>query len=131
MLKNKIIVTIAPTGGMAKKSQNPNLPTQPDEIAESVHRCYNAGASVVAIHARRPDDEATCNADIYRRINALVRERCKGMVINNSTGGGVDGDMLANARTSPNDYKGVLAVVLEILRLPSQTCECMHLKNKK
>lgn len=94
MLKNKIIVTIAPTGGMAKKSQNPHLPTQPEEIAESVHRCYNAGASVVAIHARRPDDEATCNTDIYRRINALVRERCKGMVINNSTGGGVDGDML-------------------------------------
>lgn len=94
MASNKIIVTIAPTGGMAKKSQNPNLPTQPEEIAESVHRCYNAGASVVAIHARRPDDQATCNADIYRRINALVRERCKGMVINNSTGGGVDGDML-------------------------------------
>jgi 3-keto-5-aminohexanoate cleavage enzyme len=93
MASNKIIVTIAPTGGMAKKSQNPNLPTQPEEIAESVHRCYNAGASVVAIHARRPDDQATCNADIYRRINALVREKCN-IVINNSTGGGVDGDML-------------------------------------
>lgn len=53
MASNKIIVTIAPTGGMAKKSQNPNLPTQPDEIAESVYRCYNAGASVVAIHARK------------------------------------------------------------------------------
>jgi 3-keto-5-aminohexanoate cleavage enzyme len=93
MASNKIIVTVAPTGGMAKKSQNPNLPTQPDEIAESVYRCYNAGASVVAIHARRPDDEATCNADIYRRINGLVREKCN-IVINNSTGGGVDGDML-------------------------------------
>jgi uncharacterized protein (DUF849 family) len=78
---------------MAKKSQNPYLPTQPEEIAESVYRCYNAGASVVALHARRPDDEATCNADIYRRINALVREKCN-IVINNSTGGGVDGDML-------------------------------------
>ncbi|HKS72664.1 MAG TPA: 3-keto-5-aminohexanoate cleavage protein [Terriglobales bacterium] len=93
MLSNKIIVTVAPTGGMAKKSQNPNLPTQPDEIAESVYRCYNAGASVVALHARRPDDQATCNAEIYRRINALVREKCD-VVINNSTGGGVDGDML-------------------------------------
>lgn len=93
MTSNKVIVTVAPTGGMAKKSQNPNLPTQPEEIAESVHRCYNAGASVVAIHARRPDDEATCNAGIYRKINQLVRERCN-IVINNSTGGGVDGDML-------------------------------------
>ena len=25
----KVIVTIAPTGGMASKQQNPNLPTQP------------------------------------------------------------------------------------------------------
>jgi 3-keto-5-aminohexanoate cleavage enzyme len=93
MLSNKVILTVAPTGGMAKKSQNPHLPTQPDEIAESVYRCYNAGASVVALHVRRPDDEATCNADIYRRVNALVRERCN-IVINNSTGGGVDGDMI-------------------------------------
>ena len=53
MAGNKVIVTVAPTGGMAKKSQNPHLPTQPDEIAESVYRSYNAGASVVALHARR------------------------------------------------------------------------------
>ena len=45
---NKVIVTIAPTGGMAGKKQNPNLPTQPEEIADDVLRCYNAGASMVA-----------------------------------------------------------------------------------
>ena len=33
MSKRKVIVTIAPTGGMAHKSQNPHLPTQPQEIA--------------------------------------------------------------------------------------------------
>ncbi|SAL64428.1 3-keto-5-aminohexanoate cleavage enzyme [Caballeronia humi] len=62
MSKQKIIVTIAPTGGMAYKSQSPHLPTQPDEIARDVYDCYNAGASVVAVHARRPDDGATCDA---------------------------------------------------------------------
>ncbi|HBO9374431.1 TPA: 3-keto-5-aminohexanoate cleavage protein, partial [Pseudomonas aeruginosa] len=36
MAKRKVIVTIAPTGGMAFKSQNPHLPTQPAEIAEDV-----------------------------------------------------------------------------------------------
>jgi uncharacterized protein (DUF849 family) len=90
---NKVIVTIAPTGGMAGKAQNPNLPTQPEEIAEDVYRCYNAGASVVAVHARRPDDEATCNPDIYRSINSLIRDKCD-IVINNSTGGGINGDMV-------------------------------------
>jgi 3-keto-5-aminohexanoate cleavage enzyme len=89
----KTIITVAPTGGMASKAANPNLPTQPEEIAESVHRSYKAGAAIAALHARRPDDEATCNADIYRRINTLIRARCD-IVINNSTGGGSSGDML-------------------------------------
>ena len=83
MSKRKVIVTIAPTGGMAHKSQNPHLPTQPAEIA-----------SVVAIHARRPDDGATCNADVYRDINSRIRAGGSDIVINNSTGGGVHGDMV-------------------------------------
>ena len=73
MTKRKVIVTIAPTGGMAHKAQNRHLPTQPREIADDVARCWNAGASVVAIHARRPDDGATCDANIYRDINTRIR----------------------------------------------------------
>ncbi len=92
MSSHKVIVTIAPTGGMASKQQNPNLPTQPEEIAESVYRCWNEGASIAAIHARRPDDGATCDPAVYRRINGLVRQRCD-IILNNSTGGGVSGDM--------------------------------------
>lgn len=90
---SRIIVTVAPTGGMASKAQNPNLPTQPDEIAESVFKSYKEGAAVAALHARRPDDEATCNPAIYRAINARIREKCD-IIINNSTGGGSNGDML-------------------------------------
>ncbi len=93
MAKRKVIVTIAPTGGMANKTQNPHLPTQPREIADDVLRCHAAGASVAAIHARRPDDGATCNPAIYRDINERIRARCD-IVINNSTGGGVNGDMI-------------------------------------
>jgi uncharacterized protein (DUF849 family) len=100
MASRKVIVTIAPTGGMAKKSQNPHLPTQPHEIAADVQRCYDAGASVVAVHARRPDDGATCDAAIYGEINHLIRSSCD-IVINNSTGGGVDGDM---TRQAANGY---------------------------
>ncbi|CAM5214067.1 3-keto-5-aminohexanoate cleavage enzyme [Castellaniella defragrans] len=92
-MSRKLMITVAPTGGMASKAQNPNLPTQPTEIAESVYRSYKAGACIAALHARRPDDGATCNADIYRDINARVRARCD-IVLNNSTGGGSSGDML-------------------------------------
>jgi 3-keto-5-aminohexanoate cleavage enzyme len=93
----KVIVTVAPTGGMANKSQNPNLPTQPDEIAESVYRSFNEGASVCALHARRPDDEATCDPEIYGKMNHMIRARCD-IVLNNSTGGGVNGDMVGELR---------------------------------
>lgn len=93
MRTSKLLVTVAPTGGMASKAQNPNLPTQPDEIADSVYQSFRAGASIAALHARRLDDQATCNADIYRDINARIRAKCD-IILNNSTGGGSSGDML-------------------------------------
>ena len=93
MADRKVILTIAPTGGMADKTVTPHLPTQPAEIADDIVRCWEAGASVAAIHARRPDDGATCNPDVYRDINERVRARCD-IVINNSTGGGISGDMV-------------------------------------
>jgi uncharacterized protein (DUF849 family) len=93
MSKPKVIVTVAPTGGMANKKMNPNLPTQPQEIADDTYRCYNAGASMVAVHARRPDDGATCDPGIYSQINRLIRGKCD-IILNNSTGGGINGDMV-------------------------------------
>jgi len=97
MITPKVILTVAPTGGMASKQQNPNLPTQPAEIAQQVYDCYNEGASVVAVHARRPDDQATCDPAIYSDINNRLRAKCD-IVINNSTGGGVSGDMIRTLR---------------------------------
>lgn len=99
MSNGKVIVTIAPTGGMGTKEMNPALPTQPAEIAEDVKRCYDAGASVVAVHARRPDHTATCDPGIYGDINSRIRDLCPGMVINNSTGGGVTGEMVGDDPT--------------------------------
>lgn len=88
----KVILTVAPTGGMATKEQHPHLPVTPEEIADDVHACYEAGASIVAVHARRPDGLATCDPEVYTRINRLIRERCD-IILNNSTGGGIHGDM--------------------------------------
>jgi 3-keto-5-aminohexanoate cleavage enzyme len=44
-VERKVILTIAPTGGMADKSASPHLPTQPEGIAEDVARCCAAGAT--------------------------------------------------------------------------------------
>ncbi len=127
MSKPKVIVTVAPTGGMASKKQNPNLPTQPKEIAEDVLRCYNAGASVVALHARRAsDDEATCDPAVYGEMNALIRERCD-IVLNNSTGGGINGDMIHQLNNGlweinfEQRIKGMMAPGAEMCTLDAQT----------
>ncbi|MDR3209756.1 MAG: 3-keto-5-aminohexanoate cleavage protein, partial [Oscillospiraceae bacterium] len=50
--KRKIILTVAQTGNFQGKAANPNLPEQPSEIISSAYDCYNAGASIVHIHAR-------------------------------------------------------------------------------
>jgi len=129
MSSNKVIITIAPTGGMASKKMSPHLPTQPDEIARDVYDCYNLGASVVALHARRPDDLATCNADIYYDLNTRIRQKCD-IILNNSTGGGVSGDMV---RQASNGYweimfeeriKGMEAGA-EMCTLDATTINCM------
>jgi 3-keto-5-aminohexanoate cleavage enzyme len=124
---NKVIITIAPTGGMASKRQNPHLPTQPEEIAEDVYRCYNAGASVAALHARRAsDDEATCDPRVYRRMNELIRTRCD-IVLNNSTGGGINGDMVRQLNNGlweinfEERLKGLEAPGAEMCTLDAQT----------
>jgi 3-keto-5-aminohexanoate cleavage enzyme len=127
MSKPKVIVTIAPTGGMASKKQNPHLPTRPEEIAEDVIRCFNAGASVAALHARRAsDDEATCDPAVYARMNSLIREKCD-IVLNNSTGGGINGDMVHQLNNGlweinfEERVKGMEAPGAEMCTLDAQT----------
>lgn len=126
-MAKKVIITIAPTGGMASKKQSPHLPTQPQEIADDVIRCFNAGASVAALHARRQsDDEATCDPAVYARMNELIRAKCD-IVLNNSTGGGISGDMIHQLNNGlweinfDERVKGMQAPGVEMCTLDAQT----------
>ncbi len=51
-MSQKVIITVAPTGSISTKKDNPNLPVTPEEIAVETLRSYNAGASLVHLHAR-------------------------------------------------------------------------------
>ncbi|MGP3534218.1 3-keto-5-aminohexanoate cleavage protein [Microbacterium sp. RD1] len=83
-----VTITVAPTGPIATKKDNPTLPTQPLEIAEEVHRAYLAGASIAHIHLRDEDDRPTADLDIARRTIDLIQERCD-ILIQLSTGVGL------------------------------------------
>lgn len=84
MAKRKVIITVAQTGNFQGKDANPALPEQPAEIISSAYDCYNAGASIVHIHARDRQGNSSNAPEIFAEINAGVRAKC-GLVIQNST----------------------------------------------
>jgi uncharacterized protein (DUF849 family) len=83
------IITVAPTGPIASKADNPFLPTQPDEIADAVAQAFEAGAAVAHIHLRDGADRPTADLSIARRTIDLIEERCP-ILIQLSTGVGLD-----------------------------------------
>jgi 3-keto-5-aminohexanoate cleavage enzyme len=82
------VITVAPTGPIASKADNPSLPTQPEEIAEAVHQAYLAGASVAHVHLRDASDRPTADLAIARTTMDLIAERCP-ILIQLSTGVGL------------------------------------------
>ncbi|MFF4483540.1 3-keto-5-aminohexanoate cleavage protein [Streptomyces sp. NPDC001520] len=82
------VITVAPTGPTATKADHPALPTQPEEIAEAVHRAYADGASVAHLHLRDDQDRPTADLSVARRTMELIRERCP-ILIQLSTGVGL------------------------------------------
>lgn len=64
-----VIITCALTGGIHGKEANPNLPEQPDEIVEQGVAAWRAGASILHVHARKPDGSNTMDPDIYAELH--------------------------------------------------------------
>lgn len=87
-----VIICCACNGGIQGKEANPNLPETADEIADSVYGAYRAGATMVHIHARDPNNftRPAVTTDVWLEVNRKVRERCPEIIINNTTGGGPD-----------------------------------------
>ena len=68
-LNGKVIITCALTGGIHGKEANPNLPEQPDEIAEQGVAAWRAGAAILHVHARNPDGSNTMDKAVYRELH--------------------------------------------------------------
>lgn len=82
------IITVATTGPIASKKDNPHLPTQPDEIAAEVFDAYQAGASIAHIHVRDQHDLPTADLSVAQKTMDLIVERCP-ILIQLSTGVGL------------------------------------------
>jgi uncharacterized protein (DUF849 family) len=79
------VITCALTGVLANRSQCAGIPYTPAEIADEAKRAYDAGASVVHIHARNDDGSPTFSPETFANIKREIRERCP-LILNFSTG---------------------------------------------
>jgi len=82
-----VIITVAITGAVPRKADNPAVPVTPAEQIESTHEAYEAGASLVHIHVRNPDESPGSDPDLYGQVQEGVRRHCPGMIVQFSTGG--------------------------------------------
>ena len=82
-----VIITVAITGAVPKKKDNPAVPVTPSEQIESTHEAFEAGASLVHIHVREPDESSGSDPEKFARIQEGVRKHCPGMIVQFSTGG--------------------------------------------
>jgi 3-keto-5-aminohexanoate cleavage enzyme len=87
--EDKVFITVATTGGVAgTRERNPNVPEQPDEIAQAVYDCWNEGASILHIHARDKKGIPTGDPAVYSEIHSKIRSRGCDIIIQDTTGTG-------------------------------------------
>jgi len=83
---SKLIITAALTGAEVSRQQQPNLPITPEEIGQAAQEAYEAGASIVHVHARQADGSPTQDRTIYAEIQNIVTSKCP-VIFQPSTGG--------------------------------------------
>src|SRR5437763_8387858 len=86
-MADPVIITVAITGAVPKKKDNPAVPVTPSEQIESTHEAFEAGASLVHIHVREPDESSGSDPAMFARVQEGVRKHCPGMIVQFSTGG--------------------------------------------
>jgi uncharacterized protein (DUF849 family) len=85
--KRKIILSCAVTGSVHTPTMSEYLPMTPTQIAESAIEAAEAGAAILHLHARNPEDGSpTGDPARFREICSVVAQRTNA-IINITTGG--------------------------------------------
>jgi 3-keto-5-aminohexanoate cleavage enzyme len=88
-LVDKLIVTLAPTGMIPTKKDNPFVPLTPEEIAKDTYEAYKLGASIVHVHARDKNGKPTFQKEIFEKIFKEIKRKCPDIIICATTSGRV------------------------------------------
>lgn len=83
----KVIITCAVTGSIHTPTMSDVLPITPAEIADQSIAAAEAGAAILHLHARVPEDgRPSGDPELYERFLPVIRQRCDA-VVNITTGG--------------------------------------------
>ncbi len=83
-----VIITCAITGAIHTPTMSKYLPITPGEIADEAIAAAAAGASIIHLHARDPQDgKPTAEADVYMEFLPAIKQSTDA-IINITTGGG-------------------------------------------
>jgi uncharacterized protein (DUF849 family) len=83
----KVIITCAVTGSIHTPSMSPHLPVTAQEIAEAAIAAADAGAAIVHLHARNPQDgRPDQSVEAFEPFLRVIRQRSN-VVVNLTTGG--------------------------------------------
>ncbi len=101
----KVIITCASTGSIHTPTMSEYLPLTPQQIAEQSIAAAEAGAAILHLHARDPEDgRPTPDPGVFMQFLPPIKEACDA-VINITTGGGhgmsVDERLAAPLRIKP------------------------------
>ncbi len=109
---NKVIITVAINGGMQQDRDGAVIPKQPAEIGEAAARCYEAGASLVHVHARDPQGKNSGDLKIYADILREIRARSP-ILVQTTNGIGVRRDPATGGFIWPTDRERLGLLDLE------------------
>jgi 3-keto-5-aminohexanoate cleavage enzyme len=87
-MSDPLLITVAPTGAETAKEDCPQLPTTPEEIAETARACEAAGAAMIHLHVRDAEHQPTLDPGLLKEWVAAVRDSSD-LIVQLSTGGSV------------------------------------------
>ncbi|KAA0123127.1 3-keto-5-aminohexanoate cleavage protein [Methylobacterium sp. P1-11] len=82
-----VVIAVAITGSVPRKTDNPAVPVTVSEQVESTHRAFEAGATLCHIHVRNADESPSSDPDKFAAVQEGLRKHCPGMIVQFSTGG--------------------------------------------
>jgi len=98
-MSDKVIITCAVTGGIHTPTMSPHLPITPSEIAASAIEAAEAGAAIIHLHARNPENgKPTQDPDLFMQFLPRIKQATNA-VLNLTTGGGLG--MTLDERLAP------------------------------